>query len=254
VSAKIIVKNLKKTFQNKEVLRDVSLSVNQGESLVILGGSGSGKSVLIKLISGLISPTSGNVIIDDISTTSISDVKRDKLMEKFGFLFQGGALFDSLTIWENVAFRLINHQQIEKKIAKEIAIEKLSLVGLSSKTADLFPSELSGGMQKRASLARAIACNPEIIFFDEPTTGLDPIMADVINNLIIDNSKKLGATTITITHDMSSARKIADKIAMLYEGRIIWFGNVNEMYNSSNSYLDQFIHGRAEGPINFLQK
>ncbi len=254
MSAKIIVKNLKKTFQNKEVLRDVSLSVNQGESLVILGGSGSGKSVLIKLISGLISPTSGNVIIDDISTTSISDVKRDKLMEKFGFLFQGGALFDSLTIWENVAFRLINHQQIEKKIAKEIAIEKLSLVGLSSKTADLFPSELSGGMQKRASLARAIACNPEIIFFDEPTTGLDPIMADVINNLIIDNSKKLGATTITITHDMSSARKIADKIAMLYEGRIIWFGNVNEMYNSSNSYLDQFIHGRAEGPINFLQK
>jgi len=254
VSAKIIVKNLKKTFQNKEVLRDVSLSVNQGESLVILGGSGSGKSVLIKLISGLISPTSGNVIIDDISTTSISDIKRDKLMEKFGFLFQGGALFDSLTIWENVAFRLINHQQIEKKIAKEIAIEKLSLVGLSSKTADLFPSELSGGMQKRASLARAIACNPEIIFFDEPTTGLDPIMADVINNLIIDNSKKLGATTITITHDMSSARKIADKIAMLYEGRIIWFGNVNEMYNSSNSYLDQFIHGRAEGPINFLQK
>ena len=254
MSAKIIVKNLKKTFQNKEVLRDVSLSVNQGESLVILGGSGSGKSVLIKLISGLISPTSGNVIIDDISTTSISDVKRDKLMEKFGFLFQGGALFDSLTICENVAFRLINHQQIEKKIAKEIAIEKLSLVGLSSKTADLFPSELSGGMQKRASLARAIACNPEIIFFDEPTTGLDPIMADVINNLIIDNSKKLGATTITITHDMSSARKIADKIAMLYEGRIIWFGNVNEMYNSSNSYLDQFIHGRAEGPINFLQK
>ena len=254
MSAKIIVKNLKKTFQNKEVLRDVSLSVNQGESLVILGGSGSGKSVLIKLISGLISPTSGNVIIDDISTTSISDIKRDKLMEKFGFLFQGGALFDSLTIWENVAFRLINHQQIEKKIAKEIAIEKLSLVGLSSKTADLFPSELSGGMQKRASLARAIACNPEIIFFDEPTTGLDPIMADVINNLIIDNSKKLGATTITITHDMSSARKIADKIAMLYEGRIIWFGNVNEMYNSSNSYLDQFIHGRAEGPINFLQK
>jgi phospholipid/cholesterol/gamma-HCH transport system ATP-binding protein len=230
------------------------LQVNKGESLVILGGSGSGKSVLIKIISGLIAPTSGSIIIDGDETTSISDSSRDKLMAKFGFLFQGGALFDSLPVWENVAFRLTNSQKITKKQAREIAIEKLRLVGLSEKTADLFPSELSGGMQKRASLARAIASNPEIIFFDEPTTGLDPIMADVINDLIIANSKQLGATTITITHDMNSARKIADKIAMLFEGRIVWCGNVKEMYSSGNTYLDQFIHGRADGPINFLNK
>jgi phospholipid/cholesterol/gamma-HCH transport system ATP-binding protein len=254
VSTKIIVSNLKKNFGEKQVLNSIDLQVNKGESLVILGGSGSGKSVLIKIISGLIAPTSGSIIIDGDETTSISDSSRDKLMAKFGFLFQGGALFDSLPVWENVAFRLTNSQKITKKQAREIAIEKLRLVGLSEKTADLFPSELSGGMQKRASLARAIASNPEIIFFDEPTTGLDPIMADVINDLIIANSKQLGATTITITHDMNSARKIADKIAMLFEGRIVWCGNVKEMYSSGNTYLDQFIHGRADGPINFLNK
>ena len=254
MSAKIIINNLKKNFGDKQVLQDVSLEINHGESLVILGGSGSGKSVLIKLISGLIEPTSGSVLIDQQETTSLTQSKRDNLMAKFGFLFQGGALFDSLPIWENVAFRLLNQQKISKKQAREIAIEKLRMVGLSEKTADLYPSELSGGMQKRASLARAIASNPEIIFFDEPTTGLDPIMADVINDLIIANSKQLGATTITITHDMASARKIADKIAMLYEGRIIWCGNVKDMYSSGNSHLDQFIHGRSDGPINFLQK
>ena len=254
MSAKIIINNLKKNFGDKQVLQDVSLEINNGESLVILGGSGSGKSVLIKLISGLMEPTSGSVLIDQQETTSLTQSKRDNLMAKFGFLFQGGALFDSLPIWENVAFRLLNQQKISKKQAKTIAIEKLRMVGLSEKTADLYPSELSGGMQKRASLARAIASNPEIIFFDEPTTGLDPIMADVINDLIIANSKQLGATTITITHDMASARKIADKIAMLYEGRIIWCGNVKDMYSSGNSYLDQFIHGRSDGPINFLQK
>jgi phospholipid/cholesterol/gamma-HCH transport system ATP-binding protein len=176
----------------------------------------------------------------------------DKLMEKFGFLFKGGALFDSIPIWENVAFRLIHQKKLDKKKARAIAIEKLKAVGLSEKVADLYPAELSGGMQKRASLARAIAADPEIIFFDEPTTGLDPIMADVINDLIISNSKQLGATTVTITHDMASARKIADKIAMLYEGKIIWFGDVKDMDSSDNPYLDQFIHGRAEGPINFL--
>jgi phospholipid/cholesterol/gamma-HCH transport system ATP-binding protein len=254
VSTKIIVSNLKKNFGEKQVLNSIDLQVNKGESLVILGGSGSGKSVLIKIISGLIAPSSGSIIIDGDETTSISDSSRDKLMAKFGFLFQGGALFDSLPVWENVAFRITNSQKITKKQAREIAIEKLRLVGLSEKTADLFPSELSGGMQKRASLARAIASNPEIIFFDEPTTGLDPIMADVINDLIIANSKQLGATTITITHDMNSARKIADKIAMLFEGRIVWCGNVKEMYSSGNAYLDQFIHGRADGPINFLNK
>ncbi|MBL6664463.1 MAG: ATP-binding cassette domain-containing protein [Rickettsiales bacterium] len=250
---KISVKNLIKNFGEQEVLRGVDLSVKKGESLVILGGSGSGKSVLIKIITGLMSASSGSVIIDGYDVTNIKKKDRDELMEKFGFLFQGGALFDSLPIWQNVAFRILSNKQCSKKEARNIAIEKLKSVGLSEKVADLYPSELSGGMQKRASLARAIATKPEIIFFDEPTTGLDPIMADVINDLIIENSKKLGATTVTITHDMASASKIADKVAMLYEGQIIWFGDVKDMYSSNNEYVEQFIHGSAKGPINFMK-
>ena len=249
----LIIKNLTKDFGSKQVLVDINLEVKKGESLVILGGSGSGKSVLIKTIASLIFPTSGSIKIDDQEITNLDAKSRDKLMEKFGFLFQGGALFDSLPVWQNVAFRLLHQKKLPKKEAKAIAIEKLNAVGLGEKTANLYPSELSGGMQKRASLARAIAANPEIIFFDEPTTGLDPIMADVINDLIVKNSKELGATTITITHDMASARKIADKVAMLYEGKIIWFGSVKDMDSSNNPYLDQFIHGKAEGPINFLK-
>ena len=252
MTAKLVIKDLKKNFGPKQVLNGIDLQANKGESIVILGGSGSGKSVLIKIIASLLTPSSGSVKIDDMEVANISARDRDKLMEKFGFLFQGGALFDSIPIWENVAFRLIHQKKLDKKKARAIAIEKLKAVGLSEKVADLYPAELSGGMQKRASLARAIAADPEIIFFDEPTTGLDPIMADVINDLIISNSKQLGATTITITHDMASARKIADKIAMLYEGKIIWFGDVKDMDSSDNPYLDQFIHGRAEGPINFL--
>jgi phospholipid/cholesterol/gamma-HCH transport system ATP-binding protein len=252
VTAKLVIKDLKKNFGSKQVLTGIDLQANKGESIVILGGSGSGKSVLIKIIASLLTPSSGSVKIDDMEVANIGARDRDNLMEKFGFLFQGGALFDSIPIWENVAFRLINQKKLDKKKARAIAIEKLKAVGLSEKVADLYPAELSGGMQKRASLARAIAADPEIIFFDEPTTGLDPIMADVINDLIISNSKQLGATTITITHDMASARKIADKIAMLYEGKIIWFGDVKNMDSSDNPYLDQFIHGRAEGPINFL--
>jgi phospholipid/cholesterol/gamma-HCH transport system ATP-binding protein len=252
VTTKLVIKDLKKNFGSKQVLNGIDLQANKGESIVILGGSGSGKSVLIKIIASLLTPSSGSVKIDDMEVANIGARDRDKLMEKFGFLFQGGALFDSIPIWENVAFRLINQKKLDKKKARAIAIEKLKAVGLSEKVADLYPAELSGGMQKRASLARAIAADPEIIFFDEPTTGLDPIMADVINDLIISNSKQLGATTVTITHDMASARKIADKIAMLYEGKIIWFGDVKDMDSSDNPYLDQFIHGRAEGPINFL--
>ncbi len=251
---KVEIKNLVKNFGSKEVLRGINLEVKKGESLVILGGSGSGKSVLIKTIAGLIEPTSGNILIDEKEVGNLGAKQRDKLMEKFGFLFQGGALFDSLSIWENIAFRLLYHKKMPKKQARAIALEKIAAVGLDERVADLYPSELSGGMQKRASLARAIAATPEIIFFDEPTTGLDPIMADVINDLIIANSKQLGATTITITHDMHSAKKIADKIAMLYEGKIIWFGDVADMYSSNNPYLDQFIHGRSQGPINFFNK
>ena len=249
MTTKISIKNLVKNFGSKEVLSGINLEVKKGESLVILGGSGSGKSVLIKLIATLINPTSGSIKIDGSEVSNISAFERDKLMGKFGFLFQGGALFDSLSIWENVAFRLTHAAKLSKKDAKEIALQKLKAVGLEERVMNLYPSELSGGMQKRAALARAVAANPEIIFFDEPTTGLDPIMADVINDLIISNSKQLGATTVTITHDMHSAAKIADKIAMLYEGKLIWFGDVKDMYSSGNEYLDQFIHGKAQGPI-----
>ena len=252
MSNKIVISNLCKNFGSKEVLQGINISIEKGKSLVILGGSGSGKSVMIKLISSLMEPSSGSIKIDDIEVANIKNKDRDKLMSKFGFLFQGGALFDSLSIWENVAFRLIHQNKMSKIEAKKIAINKLNSVGLSSKVIDLLPSELSGGMQKRVSLARAIASNPEIIFFDEPTTGLDPIMADVINNLIIANSKELGATTITITHDMQSAKKIADKVAMLYQGKIIWHDDVKNLENSGNDFVDQFINGRAEGPINFL--
>lgn len=253
MNSKIKISNLTKNFATKKVLNGVDLNIEKGKSMVILGGSGSGKSVLIKIISTLIAPSSGNVKIDNIEIANIKNKDRDILMSKIGFLFQGGALFDSLSIWENVAFRLIHQQKRTKNDAKKIALQKLNSVGLSAKIADLLPSELSGGMQKRVSLARAIASDPEIIFFDEPTTGLDPIMADVINDLIIKNSKELGATTITITHDMYSARKIADKVAMLYEGKIIWCDDVKNLDNSGNQFVDQFINGRAEGPINFLK-
>lgn len=249
---KIEVTELTKSFGEKRVLTGINLSVKKGESLVILGGSGSGKSVLIKVIASLLEATSGSIKIDGEEVIGLKTAARDKMMQKIGFLFQGGALFDSLPVWQNIAFRLMHQQKMNAKEAKKIAIEKLRSVGLSDKVADLYPSELSGGMQKRASLARAIAANPEIIFFDEPTTGLDPIMADVINDLIISNSKQLGATTITITHDMHSARKIADKVAMLFEGKIIWFGDVKDLDNSGNPYVDQFINGRAEGPIKFM--
>lgn len=249
---KIKVENLTKSFGSKKILRGINFEVKEGESLVILGGSGSGKSVCIKIITKLMEMSSGTVTIDGANLSKMNEKETSKLMSKIGFLFQGGALFDSLKIWENVAFRLMNYEKINRKHAKEIAIEKLKLVGLSKDVADLYPSELSGGMQKRAALARAIAISPEIIFFDEPTTGLDPIMADVINDLIIKNSKELGATTVTITHDMHSARRIADKVAMLYEGEIIWFGDIKDIDKSKNEFVDQFINGRSTGPINFL--
>lgn len=249
---KIEVRDLFKSFGTNKVLKSVNLEVKKGESLVVIGGSGSGKSVLMKNITTLMHPTSGSIKIDNQEVTDIKRKERDELMKKFGFLFQGGALFDSFNVWENVSFRLINDKTTSKKEAKEIAIEKLTEVGLNPDVAELYPAELSGGMQKRVALARAIVGNPEIIFFDEPTTGLDPIMADVINDLIKKTSKKLGATTLTITHDMASARKIADKIAMLYNGQIIWNGKVEDIDSSGNEYVDQFINGRSEGPIDFI--
>lgn len=247
---KIEISGLYKAFGHKKVLDGIDLTIDKGESLVVIGGSGTGKSVLIKCILGIITPDSGSIKIDGEEVTKLSFKERqEKIMRKFGMLFQGGALFDSLPVWENISFALLQNHQIKRSEAKDLAIAKLQQVGLSPEVAVLSPSELSGGMQKRVALARAIAANPEIIFFDEPTTGLDPIMADVINQLIVKCSKELGATTLTITHDMASVRRIAHKVAMLYQGKLIWQGEVREIERSGNDYVDQFIHGRAEGPI-----
>lgn len=246
---KIQLKDLHKGFGPKKVLAGVNLDVPKGESVVIIGGSGTGKSVMLKCILGLIAADKGSILIDGEETANLHGRERDKMMRKFGMLFQGGALFDSLPVWENVAFGLIHGRKMKRADAHDVALQKLAAVGLAPHVADLLPAELSGGMQKRVSLARAIAVNPEIIFFDEPTTGLDPIMADVINDLIVKCVKDLGATALSITHDMASVRKIADKVAMLHEGRIIWYGDKAQLDNSGNPFVDQFIHGRAHGPI-----
>lgn len=249
VPNKIELHNVSKAFGNKKVLEGVDLAIPKGSSMVIIGGSGTGKSVTLKCVLGLLEPDSGSILIDGKESLGIDAQDRDDLMRKFGMLFQGGALFDSLPVWQNVAFGLIHGKHMDKAEAKIIAIEKLESVGLNKAVAELYPAELSGGMQKRVSLARAIATKPEIIFFDEPTTGLDPIMADVINDLIVKCVKELGATALTITHDMASARKIADHVAMIYQGKIIWTGPIADLDNSGNPYVDQFIHGRADGPI-----
>ncbi len=246
---KIVLSGLCKAFGKNEILRGIDLAVPRGKSMVVIGGSGTGKSVTLKCILGLLEADSGSIQVDGRETMGLKGTDRDELMKKFGMLFQGGALFDSLKIWENIGFGLIHGQKVSKKQAREIAIEKLQDVGLKPEVAELFPAELSGGMQKRVSLARAIATKPEIIFFDEPTTGLDPIMADVINELIVKCVKQLGATALSITHDMASVRKIADYVAMIHEGRIIWCGPVADLDRSGNPYVDQFIHGRADGPI-----
>lgn len=246
---KIRIRGVEKSFGTKRVLDGVDLDVGRGESVVIIGGSGTGKSVLLKCVLGLLHPDSGSIVIDGEETAGRAGRDRDRVLHKFGMLFQGAALFDSLTVWENVAFRLIHGDKMPRKQAREVAVEKLRAVGLSPDVADLMPAELSGGMQKRVGLARAIAAEPEIIFFDEPTTGLDPIMADVINDLIVNCREQLGATTLSITHDMASARKIADRIAMIWQGRIIWAGNADTVDDSGNAYVDQFVNGRAEGPI-----
>ncbi|MBW8729009.1 MAG: ATP-binding cassette domain-containing protein [Inquilinus limosus] len=246
---KIKLEGVYKAFGPKQVLRGIDLEIAAGESLVVIGGSGTGKSVLLKSIVGLIRPDRGRILVDGTETSRLSGNDRVDLMKRFGMLFQGAALFDSLPVWENVAFGLIQGRGESRKRAKEIAVDKLAQVGLGPDVAALFPAELSGGMQKRVGLARAIAAEPEIIFFDEPTTGLDPIMADVINDLIVKCRRDLGATTLSITHDMASARKIADRIAMIYEGRIIWAGPAAQVNDSGNAYVDQFVHGRADGPI-----
>ena len=247
----IDIQHIAKAFGPKQVLRDVNVSVERGSSLVVIGGSGTGKSVLLKCILGLVTPDSGSILVDG---QDVTQVPRDDFLARFGMLFQGAALFDSLTVWQNVAFRLMRGKgKMTKADARALAIEELARVGMSGDVADLYPSELSGGMQKRVGLARAIATNPEIIFFDEPTTGLDPIMAGVINDLIREIVDEMGATTITITHDMTSVRAIADHVAMLHQGQIQWWGSRVELEQTKDPHISQFINGLADGPIETLR-
>ena len=247
----IKLKNVHKSFGNNHVLKGVNIEIKKGSSLVVIGGSGTGKSVTLKCVLGLVTLDKGSIHVEG---RDISKTDRDAFLSKFGMLFQGGALFDSLPVWQNVAFRLLRGPSKKRHDeAREIAIEKLRRVGLSRNVADKFPAELSGGMQKRVGLARAISIDPDIIFFDEPTTGLDPIMSGVINQLIREIVVEMGATAMTITHDMSSVRAIADDVAMLHDGVIKWTGPIADLDHSNNPYLDQFVNGRADGPIEAIR-
>ncbi len=246
---KISIRGLRKAFGPKQVLDGIDLDVAAGTSMVVIGGSGSGKSVLIKCILGLVEPDAGSIEIDGQDVLRMDRHARERVNACIGMLFQAGALFDSLPVWENVAFGLLARHKMERKDARERADAVLAQVGLGPEVGDLYPSELSGGMQKRVGLARAIAAQPEILFFDEPTTGLDPIMGAVIDGLIVDCVKRLGSTAIAITHDMASATRIGDRAAMLFHGRIVWEGQAAELLRSGNAMVDQFTHGKREGPI-----
>ena len=246
---KIKLAGVTKSFGDNHVLKGVDLEVADGESLVLIGGSASGKTLLLKLILGLEKPDSGSIQIDGIETTDFDRQAQEALLHRMGMLFQQSALFDSMTIWENIAFQLLQDRKLNREEARRIAIEKIVSVGLQADVADLLPAEISGGMQKRVGFARAIANDPEIVLLDEPTAGLDPIMTNVIGELILKGARELGATTLSITSDMKGARQVADRIAMIYDGKIIWCGPTKDVDTSDNAYLDQFIHNRAEGPI-----
>ena len=246
---KIRLRGLSKAFGPKQVLDGVDLDIRARHGMVILGGSGSGKSVTIKCILGLIEPDAGSIEIDGQDILKLPRRDREALNDRIGMLFQNGALFDSLPVWENVCFKLLAQKRITRARARDKAAEVLALVGLAAFVGDLSPSELSGGMQKRVALARAIAAEPEIIFFDEPTTGLDPIMGAVIDGLIVDVVQRLGATAVSITHDMASARRIGDDAAMIHKGRIIWTGQAARLGETGNAMVDQFARGEREGPI-----
>ncbi|MBT5517634.1 MAG: ATP-binding cassette domain-containing protein [Rhodobiaceae bacterium] len=246
---KISLAQVHKSFASKQVLRGLTLNIEKGQSMVVIGGSGSGKSVMLKSILGLLTPDSGSITIDGQETVGLARHKRSAIDAQIGMLFQNGALFDSLPVWKNVAFRGLQNEGMSEDEARQVGTQALRRVGLGAELLDLFPAALSGGMHKRVGLARAIAASPEIIFFDEPTTGLDPIMTDVINHLIEDCVQDLGATTLTITHDMTSVRAIADKTALLYKGEIIWHGDQEALDASEDPFLHQFIHGLAHGPI-----
>lgn len=247
--AYIQVRNLHRSFNDHKVLDGINLDLFKGESLGIIGGSGTGKSVLIKCILGLISADKGKILIAGENIVGARTARRQAMISKFGMLFQGGALFDSLTVWENVVFSLLHNQGMDKKQARKIAIQKLEAVDLEENVADIFPAELSGGMQKRVALARAIACNPELIFFDEPTTGLDPIVSGTINNLIVRCVKDQGISAITITHDMASLRQVATRVGLLFKGSLIWVGSIKELDSTDNPYVYQFINGLTTGPF-----
>ena len=246
---KIRLRGLSKAFGPKQVLDGVDLDIRAGHGMVILGGSGSGKSVTIKCILGLIEPDAGSIEIDGQNILKLPRQEREALNDRIGMLFQNGALFDSLPVWENVCFKLLAQKRISRARARDKAAEVLAQVGLAASVGDLSPSELSGGMQKRVALARAIAAEPEIIFFDEPTTGLDPIMGAVIDGLIVDVVHRLGATAVSITHDMASARRIGDDAAMIHKGRIIWTGEAAKLGDTGNAMVDQFARGERDGPI-----
>ena len=248
-NAKISIKNLAKSFSGKTVLTDVTVDVAPQESLVIIGTSGCGKSVTLKCLLGLITPDSGDILIDGVNVVGQSRAERETMLHRFGMTFQFGALFDSLPIWENITFRLRQKQTMKKAEARAIAADIVGQLGLGAHVIDQYPAELSGGMQKRVALARAIADKPEILLFDEPTSGLDRITGGVIDNLITDSVKRLGATAITISHDMASVRRIADKVAMIHQGRVLWSGPVSEMDNSGIEEVDQFVHGKPVGPL-----
>ena len=249
MTAKISLSNVHKSFGTKDVLRGVNLEVETGQSVVVIGGSGSGKSVMLRSILGLLTPDSGSIKIDGCETVGLARLGRADIDHQIGMLFQNSALFDSLPVWKNVAFRAIQNDGLGEADARDLAVDALEQVKLGAELLDLYPASLSGGMNKRVGLARAIASKPEIIFFDEPTTGLDPIMTDVINHLIRDCVQELGATTLTITHDMTSVRTIADKTALLYKGEIIWQGTTNALETSDDPFLNQFINGLPHGPI-----
>ena len=246
---RLTLRGLTKAFGKNVVLSGIDLDVAPRESLVIIGGSGTGKSVLIKTICALLYPDGGSVLVDDRDLFRLPRSEQQAILRRFSMLFQGAALFDSLTIWENVAFGLIYGQKTDRKAARRVALEKLQDVGLPERLAEAYPAELSGGMKKRVGLARAIAGNPDVIFFDEPTTGLDPIMSNVINDLIVSCVQKVGATAITITHDMTSVRHIASRVAMLHQGKVIWQGDITAMDTTDNPYVQQFVHGQTTGPM-----
>ena len=251
---KIEMRGVTKTFGTKSVLKGIDLTVSPEESLVIIGTSGCGKSVTLKCLLGLISPDSGSIRIDGQEMLGAGRESLEQMRQRFGMTFQFGALFDSLPIWENVTFRLRQHSKMSKIEAREIATETIVQLGLAPTVIDQYPAELSGGMQKRVALARAIADKPEILLFDEPTSGLDPITGGVIDRLIVDAVKRLGATALTISHDMASVRRIADKVAMVHNGVILWSGPVAEMDNTGIPEVDQFVHGHAEGPLTTAAK